>query len=410
MTILSRLYAQPGAGPFTLLGVGPMSRLIVDAAIECSAREDAPLVFIASRNQVESEQLGGGYVEGWDQHDLRHYVRQQSSRHRFRAPLVLCRDHGGPWQRDEELHARLDWHGALQSALTSYRDDLDGGFGCLHVDTSRDPSYRDVVPLDLAVERVVQVVEQTEKYRLGAGREAVDYEVSLERTNGDLTPPDEFDYFVGKLVRDLESHRLPWPLFIVGNTGTLTKMGQNGGAVDFEAVGELRNVAERYGMVFKEHNADYLDADALARHPDAGIGMANVAPEFATLETDALLELCAQEESLLGPGHPRSSGLREVLLRHVRRSTRWKKWVHEVDDPEVLFHDPVWQESVIKANAHYFFRREEVRDARRHLYANAVLMGVCEDPHQLVKASVERGLLRYLEAFNLSRHRVPAAS
>src|SRR5207302_11475576 len=128
------------------------------------------------------------------------------------------------------------------------------------------------------------------------GRGPVDYEVSLERTSGELSLPSEFDRFVGQLVRELERRGLPRPLFIVGNTGTLTRMDRNVGAVDFDAVAELVRIAREHGLVFKEHNADYLDAEELARHPDAGIGMANVAPEFGRLESDALLELCRQEE------------------------------------------------------------------------------------------------------------------
>src|SRR2546430_14525501 len=113
-----------------------MSRLVVEAAVEAGAREDAPLVFIPSRNQVESDRLGGGYVEGWDQRDLCHFVRRQVHAWQLQGHCFVGRDHGGPWQRDEEYHAGLDWDTALDSALASYRDDLDAGFSYLHVDTA----------------------------------------------------------------------------------------------------------------------------------------------------------------------------------------------------------------------------------------------------------------------------------
>jgi len=403
MTRLSELCAGRAGGgqPFTLLGAGPMSRLVVEAVVEAGAREDAPLVFIPSRNQVESDGLGSGYVEGWDQRDLCHYVRRQVQLRRFRGSCFVGRDHGGPWQRDDEYHAALDWDRALANAIASYQDDLDAGFSYLHVDTSRDPGCGAMVPLDLALARTVEVIRHTEAYRLRSGRGYVDYEVSLERTSGELSPPSEFARFVEQLVRDLDRARLPRPLFIVGNTGTLTRMDRNVGAVDFGAVAELTRIAREHGLVFKEHNADYLGVDDLARHPGAGIGMINVAPELAKLESDALLELCRQEEESLGAGHERLSHLREVLLHHVRHSTRWRKWVHEVDDRAGLFEDPAWVERVVAVNSHYFFRREDVREARRRLYNNCVLLGVCDDPHSCIKARVEKRLLRYLDSLNL---------
>jgi len=47
----------------TLLGVGPMSKNCIDASIELSDKYSVPLMLIASRRQIDSEELGGGYVE-----------------------------------------------------------------------------------------------------------------------------------------------------------------------------------------------------------------------------------------------------------------------------------------------------------------------------------------------------------
>src|ERR1044071_1674992 len=141
MLSLSRLYsilADQGP-PFTLLGIGPLSRTVVDCAIECAAEQDAPLVFIASRNQIEDQRLGGGYVEGWDQEDFQYYVRRKVREHLPGGYIFVGRDHGGPWQKDHEYHDRLGWDAALENALVSYRRDIDAGFDYLHVDTSRDP-------------------------------------------------------------------------------------------------------------------------------------------------------------------------------------------------------------------------------------------------------------------------------
>ena len=49
----------------TLLGVGPMSLNCVDSVIEISNQEKIPLMLIASRRQIDSEDFGGGYVNNW---------------------------------------------------------------------------------------------------------------------------------------------------------------------------------------------------------------------------------------------------------------------------------------------------------------------------------------------------------
>ena len=188
----------------TLFGVGPLSRTVVDTAVECAEQQQAPVIFIASRNQVESDALGGGYVEGWDQHDLCHYVRRRVADSEPRDFCFIGRDHGGPWQRDAEFHARIPWPTAFEHALLSYRDDIDAGFDFLHIDTSRDPNFEGMVPLDLAARRVVQLMEYTEAYRKQRGRGDIDYEISLEETGG-VTPIADFSYFTDQLLREMKS-------------------------------------------------------------------------------------------------------------------------------------------------------------------------------------------------------------
>ena len=51
----------------TLLGIGPMSSNLLRASFELGRDLDVPLMYIASRNQVDADVLGGGYVNGWDQ-------------------------------------------------------------------------------------------------------------------------------------------------------------------------------------------------------------------------------------------------------------------------------------------------------------------------------------------------------
>ena len=100
----------------TLLGIGPMSPNLLQASFEIAKDYDFPLMFIASRNQVDADALGGGYVNGWDQKRFREDIRRVAEQVGFDGLYYLCRDHGGPWQRDNERNAHLSEEEAMKLA------------------------------------------------------------------------------------------------------------------------------------------------------------------------------------------------------------------------------------------------------------------------------------------------------
>mgnify|MGYP006287654311 CR=1 FL=1 len=58
----------------TILGVGPMSVNCVDATIELANEHEVPILMIASRRQIDSEEFGGGYVNNWTTEEFARYV------------------------------------------------------------------------------------------------------------------------------------------------------------------------------------------------------------------------------------------------------------------------------------------------------------------------------------------------
>ena len=95
----------------TLLGVGPMSKLCVDATIEI-ANQVMNLMLIASRRQIDSEDFGCGYVNNWSTRDFSEYVIKKDNKDK----VILCRDHGGPWQHPSEVDNCLSTRLAMESA------------------------------------------------------------------------------------------------------------------------------------------------------------------------------------------------------------------------------------------------------------------------------------------------------
>ena len=51
--------------------------------------------------------------------------------------IYLCRDHGGPWQRDKERKDHLPEEEAMRLGKISYVYDLENGFDLLHIDPTK---------------------------------------------------------------------------------------------------------------------------------------------------------------------------------------------------------------------------------------------------------------------------------
>jgi tagatose-1,6-bisphosphate aldolase non-catalytic subunit AgaZ/GatZ len=135
----------------TFLGVGPMSKNCIDATIELADEYSAPLMLIASRRQIDSEQFGGGYVENWTTKQFADYVIKKDTN----KNIILARDHGGPWQSELEKSQNMNLKDAMQSAKDSYRADIDAGFHVLHIDPSVD--IHSQLDIDQTLERVYEL-------------------------------------------------------------------------------------------------------------------------------------------------------------------------------------------------------------------------------------------------------------
>jgi tagatose-1,6-bisphosphate aldolase non-catalytic subunit AgaZ/GatZ len=398
-------YDREGWAP-TLLGIGPMSSLVVRAALEAGRDADCPVMLIASRNQVDLAAFGGGYAEDWTQSAFTADIRRIADDVRFDGLLYVCRDHGGPWHRDEELRAKLPLDKAMASAIESYRADVEAGFNVLHVDPTRDPSG--AVSLSAVTERSLALVRAIERARAERALPPVSYEIGTEETSGGLTSDADFSAFIGGLLRDLSAEGLPRPAFIVGQTGTLVKMRENIGRFDRATARRLAGIAREHGLGFKEHNADYVADDSLAAHPELGITAANVAPEFGAAETEALLALADREAVAIRTNLAAGvapSNLRRLVEEKVLASGRWVKWLRPAEKGTTeadLRADQGRREAIASVCGHYVFTDPDIETARRQLYANARQLRIASDPEREIMDAVKAGITRYVEAFRLA--------
>ena len=265
----------------TLLGIGPMSKNCVQATLELSKEDDYPVMFIASRNQVDADELGGGYVNGWNQFTFAQAVKEVADEIAYDNQYYLCRDHGGPWQRDKERNDHLAVDEAMKLGKLSYKTDIEAGFDLLMIDPTKDPfEIGKVIPLDTVIDRTVELIDYCEKVRKEAGLPEIGYEVGTEETNGGLTSTEKYETFITRLEVELTKRGLPMPTFIVGQTGTLTRKTEQVGTFNFKNAYDLAQMAKKYGVGLKEHNGDYLDDVTLLEHIPSEITATNVAPQY----------------------------------------------------------------------------------------------------------------------------------
>lgn len=386
---------------FTLLGIGPMSKPLLKATLELAKEKDFPIMLIASRNQVDSDEFGHGYVRDWDQDRFAADVKETEEEIGFDGLCYLCRDHGGPWQRDEERSAKLPVSEAMERCVCSYKHDMEAGFDLLHIDPTKDPEFAmGTVPFDLVIDRTVEIIDELEKYRKEKGLPEIGYEAGTEETNGGLTSVDAFSSFIDTLVAKLGEKGIKAPEFVVGQTGTLTRLTENVGDFNRENAALLSANAAKHSIGVKEHNGDYLSDKILLEHPVLGITAMNVAPEFGVVETAAYLELAKTEERTV-PADKRSK-LTEVMSVHAVKSERWRKWV--IGDMitasvEEVLKDKELTAQITEICGHYTYEIPAVKAEIQKMLENLKNIGI--DGEGYVNYMLKNSIDRYAYCFGM---------
>lgn len=366
----------------TMLGVGPMSITVTREAVTLANHYKTPISLIPSRRQVDSAELGGGYVEGWSTAAFSKFVKEID----IGGYALLARDHSGPWQGSASA-ASSSFPLAMEDAKKSLEDDIACGFNLLHIDPSpalnKGFSERDVTAM--AVELIAHCVSKMSDSRQCA------FEVGTDEQD---TAPDPLRVTAGRittLLRELDRFGLPKPLFYVAQTGTKVLETRNFGSFDqpFTVEGslpatvflpEVLGLLKANGLLLKEHNADYLSDKSLRWHRKFGIHGANVAPEFGVVETKALLALLREH---------RFEDELEQFSRIVLEGAQWAKWLRS---PTVTEDD-----LKVAIAGHYHFADPRVIEIRDRLSAHTSAKGA--DSESIIAAEVRRGIERYLMAF-----------
>ena len=383
ITLQQRLENYRKGKNCTLLGIGPMSKNCIDATIELADQYKAPLMLIASRRQIDSEQFGGGYVENWTSEQFANYVIEKD----VSKNIILARDHGGPWQNELEKSQGMNLKDAMQSAKDSYRADIDAGFHMLHIDPSVD--IHSQPDIDQVLERVYELYDFCWSHAQQKNQDII-FEIGTEEQSGSNNSKEELEYTLENMKKFCNSNKIPFPSFIVIQAGTRVMETKNIGSFDSPIrianelppeiqIPQMIDVCNKYGIFMKEHNTDYLSTESLRWQPRLGIHAANIAPEFGVAETKAFVEILEKNNQ---------NDLLDEFLRISYDSKKWEKWM--LNNTNATDKD----KAIIAG--HYIFSSNECKALKEE--ARERIKGLDE----YLKNKVKESIYRYINAFNLT--------
>lgn len=383
---------EQGKTPSTLLAVCPNSTAVLEAAIKAAARNRSVMLLAATLNQVDFE---ASYT-GWTQVQFVHIMREYMQKYDWPGPIYPCLDHGGPWLKDLHTLSKLSYKETMDKVKTSLGACVRAGYKLLHIDPTVDRSLLvdQPLPIELVVQRTLELIAHAEGVRAAYGLPGLDYEVGTEEVHGGLVDIQRFEDFIELLQKELARHNLErcWPCLLVAQVGT----DLHTTTFKTQAAQRLYSILAPLGSLVKGHYTDWVETPR--DYPTAGMGAANVGPEFTAAEFDALMELENRERTFRKPGS--TSNFMDTLEKAVVGSGRWKKWLlapeREMPFSELAVERKEW---LLKTGSRYIWTDPHVTAARSVLYFNLEAIGI--NAHRHVVERITQVIEKYIHAFNL---------
>ena len=370
----------------TLLGVGPMSLNCVDMVIEIANEYSIPIMLIASRRQVDSKRMQGGYVNCWDTENFAKYVKSKDKKNM----VILSRDHGGPWQNNLEIENNFDLKKAMESSKESYLTDIKSGFQILHIDPSIDPFNS--INTDTIIERIFELYEYCVEHSIKNNKDVI-YEIGTEEQSGSTNTPDELEYTIEKINNFCDKKKIIRPSFVVIQSGTKVAEMRNIGSFDSDLrvkneiaaeiqVPRMIEICNKNNIWMKAHNTDYVSDEALQSHPKLGIHAVNIAPEFGVIETKSIVQVLTENNLVK---------LRDKFLEISYESKKWDKWMVKNSSASN------YEKSIIAG--HYVFSFQECKEVFSQARKDLEKKNISFDSY--VRNSIKKGIMRYVKHLSL---------
>jgi hypothetical protein len=269
------------------LYVGPVTKNVVDTVIKLS-KENYKIGLIPSRRQIDWD---GGYVNNWTTESFFDYIGED------RKNIILERDHGGIGQGEYYDNGATSLY--VDSKL----------FDIIHIDPFLN--YKKFQQsLSEMIDNIKFINKINDKCLFEVSTEESILNINNETLSNILLT---LDNKLGEIFKNNVK-------YCVIQSGTKLKGIKNIGNYDIKRLKKGLNVCEKYNLLSKEHNGDYLDINQIKTKFDTGLSAINIAPEFGVFETDILLENMTEYQ-------------KDKFFNVCYNSNKWVKWVDENFDP-----------------------------------------------------------------------------
>lgn len=305
-----------------------MSTEIIDIVSDFAKFNKTNIMFIATRNQIDSKEFGGGYVNNFSTEEYSTYIKKKKNNY-----IHLCRDHSGPLLKDNEK--KISFKESLEKTKESLKDDILNDFKLLHIDTSMCKNkYKIAENLITFCESVASKNKKKIFYEFGTEEHGT--KVAVKKFENDAA-------FFSNVKNKM---------FLVGQTGSLIKEIYQVGEFDNQIVKNLVKLSEKYNLFLKEHNCDYLSSLQIKERKNIGVNAINVAPELGYLQTKSTLYLANK------------FNIRKSLIDYKKKvliSKKWEKWTYSTK---------MNNSNKIYCSGHYHFSSKEykklIADINKH--------------------------------------------
>ncbi len=326
------------------LAIGPMSPEIIEAVFYYSNFFRAPLMLIASKNQIDHN---GGYVNNWTTKEYMAFVGGMRKRYP-QAKVKICRDHCGPG-----FNGNYD----LKDVYKTIDEDIKTGFDLIHIDFCKHKGTNEE-KLAEAAKAVKYCLKKNPKIELEIGTD--------ENRGTNYSLPNlkewerEIDFF----------QKFSKPTFYVVQTGSLVMEINQVGNFNKDFTAKVSKLLKSKGLKLKEHNADYLSKEEIGNRVGIVDAM-NIAPQLGVIQTATVLSRCL------------IYGIRfDDFIEEVHQGKKWQKWLKDnTAENEML---------CVLIAGHYHFTSQKYKDIIRQL-------GEREDIKEVVMNAILEVIKHYVK-------------
>lgn len=303
----------------TFLGLGPMSIEVINSLNKFSKKYKKKIMLICSRNQIETEFLGGGYVNNFNTENFANFIKSKNNRY-----LIMARDHSGPFKRDGFVNKNLS--SEVENCKKSLTDDIINDFSLLHIDTSECGKAK----YEIADELIKFSNDLAKKLK-----KKIFFEFGCE-DHGVMTNFKKFS-MDAKFFSNFKNRK-----YIVCQTGSLVKSIFQVGQFDIDSIRIMKKISDEYGILLKEHNCDYLNNYQISLRKKFGINAINIAPELGVTQTMLIYYLGKKynfDDEIFS------------FKKLVLKKNKWKKWNYNNENNLIKFFSA----------GHYHFQSSEYK-------------------------------------------------